>query len=155
AHVHSPMGGQGMNTGLQDAYNLGWKLALVLQGRAGDALLDSYEAERMPVAHRLLETTDRAFNLIVSKSWLAGMFRTRIIARLAALAMKTRRGRKLAFQTLSQTGIQYRESPLSQTLAASAQAPHAGDRFPWLHLAFRTDGPLEDVFQKMDDTRFT
>src|SRR5438105_4141353 len=69
AHVHSPMGGQGMNTGLQDAYNLGWKLALVVNGRADAALLDSYEAERIPVAQRLLTTTDRAFVLVVSDSW--------------------------------------------------------------------------------------
>ena len=62
AHIHSPVGAQGMNTGLQDAYNLGWKLALVVSGRARPTLLDSYEAERIPVARRLLNTTDRAFN---------------------------------------------------------------------------------------------
>jgi 2-polyprenyl-6-methoxyphenol hydroxylase-like FAD-dependent oxidoreductase len=155
AHVHSPMGGQGMNTGLQDAYNLGWKLALVVKHRADDALLDTYEAERMPVAHRLLNSTDRAFRLIVSKSWVAGIFRTRIMATLAALAMKRRRARKLAFATVSQTGIQYRRSPLSRTIAAAPGAPQAGDRFPWMHLSFRAEGPPEDVFQKMDDRRFT
>src|SRR5262245_29081092 len=57
AHIHSPVGAQGMNTGLQDAYNLAWKLALVTQGRADATLLESYEAERLPVARRLLETT--------------------------------------------------------------------------------------------------
>ena len=61
AHIHSPAGAQGMNTGLQDAYNLAWKLALVVRGRADAALLDTYEQERVPVAKRLLETTDRAF----------------------------------------------------------------------------------------------
>src|SRR5688572_24940655 len=68
AHIHSPVGAQGMNTGLQDAYNLAWKLALVVQGRADASLLDSYEAERQPVAHRLLDTTDRGFRLVVSDS---------------------------------------------------------------------------------------
>jgi 2-polyprenyl-6-methoxyphenol hydroxylase-like FAD-dependent oxidoreductase len=155
AHVHSPMGGQGMNTGLQDAYNLGWKLALVLSGRADDALLDTYAAERMPVAHRLLETTDRAFKLIVSKHWLAGLFRTRIMAVVVAQAMKRQRARRLAFMTLSQTGIEYRQSPLSRTVAAAPEAPQAGDRFPWLQLAFRPGGPPEDLFRKMDDRRFT
>jgi len=77
AHVHSPMGGQGMNTGLQDAYNLAWKLALVVSGKADAALLDSYASERIPVAHRLLRTTDRAFTLVVSDSRIAGLFRTR------------------------------------------------------------------------------
>jgi len=144
-----------MNTGLQDAYNLGWKLALVVGGRADDALLDTYAAEREPVAHRLLETTDRAFKLIVSKSWLAGIFRTRIMATLVAQAMKRQRARRLAFMTLSQTGIQYRQSPLSRTIAASPDAPQAGDRFPWLKLAFSAGGPQEDLFEKMDDLRFT
>ena len=80
AHVHSPMGAQGMNTGLQDAYNLAWKLALVVQGQADVTLLDSYEAERMPVAQRLLRTTDRAFTLVVADTWLAGLFRTQLLA---------------------------------------------------------------------------
>jgi hypothetical protein len=65
-----------MNTGLQDAYNLGWKLALVVSGRAGAALLHSYEDERLPVATHLLNRTDRLFSLIVSDSGLAGFLRT-------------------------------------------------------------------------------
>ena len=65
-----------MNTGLQDAYNLAWKLALVVQGRADAALLDSYEQERMPVARRLLETTDRAFQAGRLGSWLPRLLRT-------------------------------------------------------------------------------
>ena len=104
------MGAQGMNTGLQDAYNLAWKLALVIKGRADAALLDSYEQERMPVAQRLLRTTDRAFQLVVSDGWLAGMFRTRIMARLAARAMTVERVRRLAFRTISQIGIRYPDS---------------------------------------------
>jgi 2-polyprenyl-6-methoxyphenol hydroxylase-like FAD-dependent oxidoreductase len=60
AHIHSPAGGQGMNTGIQDAYNLAWKLALVHHGDASDALLDSYEAERQPIAKALLASTDAA-----------------------------------------------------------------------------------------------
>jgi len=88
AHVHSPAGGQGMNTGLQDAYNLAWKLALVVKGQAGASLLDTYEQERIPVAQRLLSTTDRIFTLLVSDSWIAGLLRTKIVARVAAFAMK-------------------------------------------------------------------
>jgi 2-polyprenyl-6-methoxyphenol hydroxylase-like FAD-dependent oxidoreductase len=155
AHVHSPMGGQGMNTGLQDAYNLGWKLALVAAGRADATLLESYEAERIPVAERLLSTTDRAFTLVVSESWIAGLFRTRILARIAAFGMTFERIRKLAFRTLSQTGIRYPDSPLSTTLPdLPADAPRAGDRFPWLRLRFQRSGPIEDLFEKLDDTRF-
>jgi 2-polyprenyl-6-methoxyphenol hydroxylase-like FAD-dependent oxidoreductase len=155
AHLHSPMGAQGMNTGLQDAYNLAWKLALVVKGRADAALLDTYEQERIPVAQRLLRTTDRAFQMVVTDNWIASLFRTSVIARVAARAMKIQRVRNLAFRTISQIGIRYRKSPLSQTLAGLAEgAPVAGDRFPWLRLQFQAKGPAEDVFQKLDDTRF-
>src|SRR5262245_40063039 len=155
AHVHSPMGAQGMNTGLQDAYNLAWKLALVIKGRADAALLDTYERERIPVAQRLLATTDRAFQLVVTDNWIASLFRTSIIARVAARAMKIQRVRNFAFRTISQIGIRYRKSPLSQMLAGLPEgAPQAGDRFPWMQLKLRAGGPAEDLFQKLDDTRF-
>jgi 2-polyprenyl-6-methoxyphenol hydroxylase-like FAD-dependent oxidoreductase len=155
AHVHSPMGGQGMNTGLQDAYNLAWKLALVVSGRADAALLDTYAQERMPVAQELLNTTDRAFQLVVADSWLATMLRTRIIFRVAALAMTFDSVRQRAFRTISQIGIRYPRSALSQTLGELPRgAPKSGDRFPWLHLAMQADGPAEDLFQVLDDTAF-
>jgi 2-polyprenyl-6-methoxyphenol hydroxylase-like FAD-dependent oxidoreductase len=155
AHVHSPAGGQGMNTGLQDAYNLGWKLALVVKGQADAGLLDSYEQERLPVAQRLLRTTDRIFTLLVSDSWVAGLFRTRILARILSQAMTVERIRGAAFRTISQIGIRYRKGPLSQMLASLPEgAPVAGDRFPWLHLKVQPSGPVEDLFQKFDDTRF-
>ena len=155
AHIHSPVGAQGMNTGLQDAYNLAWKLALVVKGKADAALLDSYEEERLPVARRLLHTTDRAFRLVVSDSWLAGLLRTKILARIAAFAMTLERLQKLAFRTVSQTGIEYRKSALSKSLEGLPDsAPQSGDRFPWLRLKLRGDGPVEDMFQKFDDTGF-
>jgi 2-polyprenyl-6-methoxyphenol hydroxylase-like FAD-dependent oxidoreductase len=155
AHIHSPVGAQGMNTGLQDAYNLGWKLALVTEGRADAALLSSYEEERLPVARRLLDTTDRAFRLVVSDNWAAGILRTKILARIAAFAMKRERVQATAFRTVSQTGINYRRSSLSKsTDGLPADAPKGGDRFPWLHLKFEPGGPTEDLFQRLDDMRF-
>jgi 2-polyprenyl-6-methoxyphenol hydroxylase-like FAD-dependent oxidoreductase len=155
AHIHSPVGGQGMNTGLQDSYNLAWKLALVVSGRAGETLLDSYESERVPVAERLLKTTDQAFSLIVSEGWLAGIFRTRLLAKILAFAMTLDRIRKLAFRTISQIGIHYRNGPLSETMGGfPKEAPQAGDRFPWLRLKFVPGGPVEDLFARLDDTRF-
>ncbi len=155
AHVHSPVGAQGMNTGLQDAYNLAWKLALVLNGRAGEDLLDSYEVERVPVAQRLLNTTDRAFTFVASDSWLAGLLRTKALANAVAFAMRRERVRKLAFRTISQTGIRYRGSPLSQTQPdLGAAALRAGDRFPWLRLRRLPDGPVEDLFSALDDLHF-
>jgi len=155
AHIHSPAGAQGMNTGLQDAYNLAWKLALVVQGRANLALLETYEQERILVAQRLLETTDRAFQLIVADGWLGALFRTKIIARLAATAMRFERVRTLAFRTISQIGISYPKSSLSQASDDLPKgAPAAGERFPWVQLRLEPAGPIEDLFQTLDDTRF-
>jgi 2-polyprenyl-6-methoxyphenol hydroxylase-like FAD-dependent oxidoreductase len=155
AHIHSPVGAQGMNTGLQDAYNLAWKLALVIKNQAKPMLLDSYEEERLPVAQRLLNTTDRGFRLVVSDNWLAGLFRTKILARIAAFAMSRERIQRFAFRTVSQTGIHYRDGALSKSLdGLPGSAPRGGDRFPWLRLKFRPDGPVEDSFAKFDDTHF-
>jgi FAD binding domain len=155
AHIHSPMGGQGMNTGLQDAYNLAWKLALVVGGCAEPELLDTYEQERMPVAHRLLQTTDRAFQFVVADHWFARLMRTRLIGRVAARAMLFDRVRKLAFRTLSQTGISYPKSALSRSASKLPKgAPNAGDRFPWLMLKMQPFGRPIDVFNKLDDRRF-
>ena len=93
--------------------------------------------------------------LVVSDSWLAGLFRTRILARVAAFAMSRERIQRFAFGVVSQTGIRYRESRLSQTLEGLPDsAPRAGDRFPWLRLRLQANGPVEDLFQKLDDTRF-
>jgi 2-polyprenyl-6-methoxyphenol hydroxylase-like FAD-dependent oxidoreductase len=155
AHVHSPVGAQGMNTGLQDSYNLAWKLALIVSGRAGETLVDSYENERVPVAERLLKTTDQAFSLIVSDRWLAGIFRTRVLAKILAFAMTLDGIRKLAFRTISQIGIHYRRSPLSETQAGFPNgAPQAGNRFPWMRLKLSPQGSVEDLFARLDDTRF-
>ena len=155
AHIHSPVGAQGMNTGLQDAYNLAWKLALVVKGAADTRLLDSYEEERLPVARRLLNTTDRGFRLVVSDSALAGLFRTKILARIMAFAMGRERIQRAAFRIISQTGINYRGSRLSKSLdGLPEKGPNAGDRFPWLRLKFDASGSVEDLFDRLDDTRF-
>jgi 2-polyprenyl-6-methoxyphenol hydroxylase-like FAD-dependent oxidoreductase len=155
AHIHSPVGAQGMNTGLQDAYNLAWKLQLVVRNQAKPDLLDSYEQERLPVAHALLNGTDRAFRLVVSDSWAAGLLRTKILARVAAFAVNRKAVQRRAFRIVSQTGIRYRKSPLSKSLEQlPAAAPQAGDRFPWLRLKLRTGGAVEDLYQKASDMHF-
>jgi 2-polyprenyl-6-methoxyphenol hydroxylase-like FAD-dependent oxidoreductase len=154
AHIHSPVGAQGMNTGLQDAYNLAWKLALVVAKQADAALLDTYHDERFPVAQRLLNTTDSGFRLIVSDSWLAGVTRTDILARIAAAAMKRAPIQRRAFRTLSQIGITYRGSPLCAGELPES-APQAGDRFPWLRVRWNAGDPVADIFPKLDDRRWT
>ncbi|MBI3775262.1 MAG: FAD-dependent monooxygenase [Gammaproteobacteria bacterium] len=155
AHIHSPVGAQGMNTGLQDAYNLAWKLALVIEGRADAALLDSYAAEREPVAEDLLRSTDRGFALVVSDHWISRVLRTRVMYRVIALAMHFERIRKHAFASISQIGIHYRRSALSAAAPdLPDDGPQAGDRFPWLHLKFAPGAAAEDIFARFDDTRF-
>src|SRR5207248_10835855 len=78
AHIHSPVGGQGMNTGIGDAVNLAWKLAAVLHGRADSSLLDSYEPERIAFARRLVATTDRAFTSVTSEGGMARFVRLQV-----------------------------------------------------------------------------
>jgi 2-polyprenyl-6-methoxyphenol hydroxylase-like FAD-dependent oxidoreductase len=155
AHIHSPVGAQGMNTGLQDAYNLAWKLALVVKKHANPLLLDSYEQERVPVARALLDGTDRAFQLVVSDGWFARLLRTKILARIAAFAANRKAVQRRAFRIISQTGIGYPKSSLSKSLnRLPVTAPQAGARFPWLRLKFAVNGPVEDLFQKLSDTCF-
>jgi hypothetical protein len=96
------------------------------------------------------------FSLIVSDKRLAGLLRTRVLAKIMALLMRLRRIQRVAFLTISQTGIRYPDSPLSENLPGLPDAaPRAGDRFPWLRLKLSASGPPEDLFDKLDDTRFT
>jgi 2-polyprenyl-6-methoxyphenol hydroxylase-like FAD-dependent oxidoreductase len=128
AHIHSPAGGQGMNTGIGDAINLAWKLAAVLKSRAPDALLDSYEAERIGFARRLVATTDRAFTFASGEGQLADFVRTRVAPLVIPAAFSFDTVRRFAFRTVSQTMLNYRRCPLSQ---GAAGAVHGGDRLPW------------------------
>ena len=129
AHIHSPVGGQGMNTGIGDAINLAWKLAAVVAGRAPENLLDSYEAERIGFAHQLVASTDRAFTFVTSEGRLAAFVRTYIAPIVIATAFKFDAVRRFAFRTVSQTAINYRGSALSRGSAGRVQG---GDRLPWV-----------------------
>lgn len=131
AHIHSPAGGQGMNTGLGDAVNLGWKLAGVVNGWCAEGILESYNDERRPFGVQLVQTTDQAFELIVSKKRFPQLFRTHVLPRLMRTALKFERVRRLMFKTVSQTRIHYRKSPLSDGTGTGAL--RSGDRFPWFN----------------------
>ena len=132
AHIHSPAGGQGMNTGIGDAVNLAWKLAAVLNGSATISLLDSYEQERIGFARRLVATTDRVFTIVTRRGLLARFVRTRLVPLLAPLVFRLPPLRRLLFRTVSQLGIDYRDSPLSR---GAAGAVRGGDRLPWVEIA--------------------
>jgi 2-polyprenyl-6-methoxyphenol hydroxylase-like FAD-dependent oxidoreductase len=129
AHIHSPAGGQGMNTGIGDAINLAWKLAAVVTGAASDSLLDSYEAERIGFARRLVATTDRGFALATAPGPMAEVVRTRLVPLAAAQAFKIKRMREFLFRTVGQLAVNYRGEWLS---AGRAGRVRGGDRLPWV-----------------------
>src|SRR6202020_1828098 len=95
AHIHSPVGGQGMNTGIGDAVNLAWKLAAVVHGRANRALLDTYEPERIAFARRLIKTTDQAFTGVTSRGSIARRVRLNIVPMLIPLLFAFKTVRRL------------------------------------------------------------
>ncbi|MGV7206957.1 FAD-dependent monooxygenase [Oxalobacteraceae bacterium A2-2] len=129
AHVHSPAGGQGMNTGLGDAVNLSWKLAQVMQGRAAPAILDSYQAERMAFARKLVATTDRAFRAIVAQGVGGELLRAWLLPGALPMLEHVGAARRLLFRTISQIQLNYHEGPLSGGRAGEVVG---GDRLPWV-----------------------
>jgi 2-polyprenyl-6-methoxyphenol hydroxylase-like FAD-dependent oxidoreductase len=131
AHIHSPVGGQGMNTGIGDAVNLAWKLAAALEEPRSSPLLDSYEPERMAFARRLVATTDRAFTAVISGTALARFVRTKAIPILAPALFRVPAIRTFVFRTVSQIMVNYRGSPLSCGKAGRLQG---GDRLPWMKI---------------------
>jgi 2-polyprenyl-6-methoxyphenol hydroxylase-like FAD-dependent oxidoreductase len=128
AHIHSPAGGQGMNTGIGDAVNLSWKLAAILRGRSDARLLDTYEPERIAFARRLVATTDRAFTLGTAGGAVARFVRTRLIPRVAPSMFRLPAARAFLFRTVSQIGVHYPKSSLSEGGAGKLKG---GDRLPW------------------------
>ena len=131
AHVHSPAGAQGMNTGIQDAWNLGWKLALACAGTADPALLDSYQAERRPVGRSVLRFTDRAFTIATSTRPLHRFIRTRVAPRLGDLVTRVPALRAAGFRPVSELSVAYRRSiVVADERRRPRRRPHAGDRLP-------------------------
>lgn len=108
AHVHSPFGGQGMNTGLHDVWNLAWKLDLSVHGHSNPTLLDSYAAERLPVIKAVIETTDRLTKVMGTPSKVVQALRDTLIPLVSRLAPF----RHAFVQSLSELGIRYAGSPI-------------------------------------------
>ena len=134
AHIHSPVGAQGMNTGIQDAWNLGWKLAMVSRGVADARLLNSYHSERWPVGRTLLRATDRVFGFFASAVTSGGSvtpLRRVMVRRVVAPVLSSPRVRAFAFHFVSQLGIRYRKSPaVAEGEPRLSKGPRAGDRLP-------------------------
>ncbi|HEX2693828.1 MAG TPA: FAD-dependent monooxygenase [Gemmatimonadaceae bacterium] len=144
AHIHSPVGGQGMNTGIGDAVNLSWKLAEVLKKRAPEKLLDTYEPERIAFAQQLVATTDRGFTLVTRRGIIARTIRTRIVPLVVPLLFRLPFVRRLMFRTVSQIQVKYPKSALS---VGEAGGVSGGDRLPWVKLDSGADNfaPLESL----------
>jgi 2-polyprenyl-6-methoxyphenol hydroxylase-like FAD-dependent oxidoreductase len=146
AHIHSPVGGQGMNTGIGDAVNLAWKIAAVVKDGAAENLLDTYEPERIAFARRLVATTDRGFTLVTRRGGIANMVRTRIVPLVVPLLFRLGAMRRLLFRTVSQTQVNYRHSALS---IGAAGRIRGGDRLPWVEL-----GSGEDNFAPLTSLKW-
>ena len=144
AHVHSPVGAQGMNTALQDAFNLAWKLAFFIKGKAKEKVLDTYQAERRPLALRIIRYTDIAFNFMTAGSFLSGFFRMQLMPMLLPkLLIRFRENttiRNYLFTSVSGIGIKYRHSLLSGSSSGNfpVHSPRPGERLPYL--AYPEDG---------------
>jgi hypothetical protein len=137
-----------MNTGIQDAYNLAWKLAFVVRGYAGEKLLETYNEERLKNAQRLLETTDRLFELAAGSNRLLSLIRTNIFPHVAGQLVKLNAVRKRLFPLISQIGINYRGSSLSGSANGARFKVKAGDRMPY----FLIDG--QSIYDRLREPKF-
>ncbi len=128
-HIHSPVGGQGMNTGIGDAVNLAWKIAAIMQKRAAPFILDSYEFERMGFARQLIFSTDKVFQAVTNQGFLGKFARNFFFPHLIPRLLHFEKVKHFLFNTVSQIKINYRSSPLSKGAAGKIKG---GDRLPWV-----------------------
>ncbi|KAI1384955.1 FAD binding domain-containing protein [Hypoxylon trugodes] len=130
AHIHSPAGAQGMNTGIQDAINLGWKLAKVIRGERPGSFLDSYDRERRPIGQNLLETSDKMFTWGCSSNPFFVSFRNVMFTWVLPWFVSSRNRRANIFKFISEFGISYRASDAVGTASGYSGPVMGGDRVP-------------------------
>lgn len=136
AHIHSPIGGQGMNTGMQDAYNLAWKLALILKNKANSHLLDSFNEERYPNAEALLVNTERMTTMILVRNRFLQWLRRKLIR----FALKYKRIQHIVAMELSMLNIRYEKSSIiNYEFHISSRSPLPGHRAPDVYYTDRTE----------------
>src|SRR4051794_1308742 len=131
AHIHTPAGAQGMNTGIQDGYNLAWKLAAVLKGAAGEKLLETHKQERLENAKHLLQTPDRLFQLGAGSERITSFLRMTVFPSVANFLLGFDAVKQFVFPLLSQIGINYRHGSLSRHAGDEHFNVKAGDRMPY------------------------
>ena len=152
AHVHSPTGGQGITTGVGDAYNLGWKLDMVLRGVARDSLLDTYTEERLPVVRRVLKTTDGTASIFLAHTRVRRLIRDRIFLPV----LRSRLAQKRLTKRLSQLDVNYRGAGLSvheETGRVGRVAVRAGDRTPDVAFLDTSTGKQTSLFEHLGRSR--
>ena len=146
AHIHTPAGAQGMNTGIQDGYNLAWKVAMVLKEKASENLLETYNEERLPNAEMLLRTTDEFFNLAAGPGAIMSFLRMYIFPYIASFAFSLNAVKKFVFPRISQIAINYRNSTLSEDHGNFKVK--AGDRMPY----FLAEGA--SIYDRLREPKF-
>jgi 2-polyprenyl-6-methoxyphenol hydroxylase-like FAD-dependent oxidoreductase len=155
AHIHSPAGGQGMNTGIQDAFNLAWKLARVVQGKASDALLDTYQTERLPIAESVMRMSDRLISMATLQQPLVKQIRNHLAPLLANNEIIQKRVRS----QITEVSVNYRESPIVKEhrngLLQSLMPHnlHAGDRAPDVAGLLGAAGEPHRLFELLRGTK--
>ena len=147
AHIHTPAGGQGMNTGIQDAYNLAWKIACRIRGEVNTDVLKTYSAERTENAKHLLQTTDRMFDVMSGTNAFWDFIRLNFLTKIIGWVAKSEMVKKQIFPLISQTGISYKNSYL--TIDSSIGKVKAGVRMPYFVFA---DG--KQIFDYLNEPTF-
>ncbi|MBZ9739644.1 MULTISPECIES: FAD-dependent monooxygenase [unclassified Mesorhizobium] len=150
AHIHSPAGAQGMNTGIQDALNLGWKLALVLAGQAPTDLLKTYESERYAVERAVLRNTEVLTRIVSLRAPILRFARDLVAPRIARMDFVQTAAR----ETISEIAVSYRRRGLHAKIR-DANGLVAGDRLPDLAIEVDGNGPARRLYSELDPTRFT
>lgn len=144
AHIHSPVGAQGMNTGLQDANNLAWKLkAAILHPGFADELLETYQMERLPIAKHLINFTDRIFSAAVTQNKLLLKARNLALPAIGKLMMNLPTGRRALFRFVSQLDIRYHSNLVSRSNAI--RLLQAGERAP--NIKLNRTASIHDLFK--------
>jgi hypothetical protein len=146
AHIHSPAGAQGMNTGIQDGYNLAWKLAMAVKGKASGELLSTYNEERLPNAKTLTRTTDRFFGLVADPNPVAAFVRMHVFPNIAKFITRLSIVRRFIFPRISQIAINYCKMSLAETIGDFKIK--AGMRMPW----FEIDGT--SIYDRLREPAF-
>jgi 2-polyprenyl-6-methoxyphenol hydroxylase-like FAD-dependent oxidoreductase len=157
AHVHSPVGAQGMNTGLQDAHNLAWKLAFYVSGKASENILESYQEERRPLALKIIRSTDFAYSFMTFNSMPVRFLRLKLAPLLLPVFLRKFKNstglRNRIFTSISGIGIKYKQNLMHDSLENfPARAPKPGERLP--HFVYEMGGKTCFIYDGLDSITY-